>query len=57
MKNKFAKLIDVKTIVTLILIAATAALTLSGEVIDEKFYNLVLMVVTYFFAKGKSEEI
>lgn len=57
MKNKITKLIDVKTIVTLVLIVVMAALTLKGQAIDEKFYNLVLMVVTYFFARksGKDE--
>ncbi|MCI8630689.1 MAG: hypothetical protein HFG67_00250 [Firmicutes bacterium] len=63
MKEKLAKLIDVKSIVTL---AVTANLIfvidyvmLTGATVDDKvfllFSNVVTMIVTYFFTKKNTE--
>ena len=59
MKEKFAKLIDVKSIITLFLVATLVFVVMFGKNIDEKIFNLfsnvVTMVITYFFTK-KSEK-
>ena len=52
--DRIAKLIDIKSFVTLMLVGVVSVLVLRGQAIEEKFYNLVLMVITYFFAKGTS---
>ena len=58
MKNKFAKLIDVKSIITLGLVATLIIAVVTGATIEEKMFNLfsnvVTMVITYFFTKEKS---
>jgi hypothetical protein len=59
MKEKLAKLIDVKSIVTLFLIATLIYVVASGKPIDEKvfllFSNIVTAVTTYFFTKKKAD--
>lgn len=59
MKDKFAKLIDVKSIITIGLVATLITVVVSGINIEEKAFNLfsnvVTMVITYFFTKKKVE--
>lgn len=59
MKEKIAKLIDVKSIVTLALVFTLVGIVLSGRKIDEKvfllFSNCTTMIVTYFFTKKSKE--
>lgn len=63
MKEKFSKLIDVKSIVTLMLVFTLVFIViftvLKTSTIDEKlfllFSNIVTMVITYFFTKKKDE--
>ena len=59
MKEKLAKLIDVKSIITICLVLTLIFVVLFGKNIDEKVFNLfsnvVTMVITYFFTK-KSEK-
>ncbi len=54
-KEKFSKLIDVKSIVTLALIATLVYVVVGGKSIDEKtfllFSNATTMIITYFFTK------
>ena len=61
MKDKFAKLIDVKSIVTLALITTLVYVVISGKEIDEKtfllFSNATTMIITYFFTKKNSETV
>ncbi len=58
MKEKFAKLIDVKSIITLFLVATLVFVVMFGKNIDEKIFNLfsnvVTMVITYFFTRKQS---
>lgn len=54
MKEKLAKLIDVKTIVTFIVIGVFAYLSLTGEVTSENVMIVVTSIISFFFAK-KSE--
>ena len=61
MKNKIAKLIDVKSIITILLICVLAIVVLTNMTVDEKIFNLfsniTTMVITYFFTRktGTSE--
>jgi hypothetical protein len=60
MLEKITKLIDLKSIVTLMLVTTLVYVVISGRPIDEKvfllFSNIVTAVVTYFFAKKKEVE-
>jgi len=59
-KEKFAKLVDVKSLVTLLLVATLVYIVVSGRAIDEKifllFSNCTTMIITYFFTKKKEGE-
>lgn len=50
MKEKFAKLIDVKTIITFALVGATIAFTAAGKVDPDKLLSMATMAVSFFFA-------
>ncbi len=60
MKEKIAKLIDVKSLVTLGLVGTMIAIVLSGRQMDEKvfllFSNCTTMIVTYFFTKKSADQ-
>lgn len=55
MLKKIAKLIDVKSIITIGLVITLIVVTLSDKVVEEKVFNLfsnvLTMVMTYFFTK------
>lgn len=56
--HALARLIDVKSIVTLSLVAVLATLTLHGLPIPELFSSAVMLVLGFFFGKnvqGKEE--
>lgn len=64
-KEQFAKLVDLKSIITLLLVATLVFLVVYSTVngngtLDEKlfllFSNIITMIVTYFFTKKKEEE-
>ena len=56
----FLKLIDVKSIVTLILVFALVFIVVMNKTLDENvfllFSNVVTMVITYFFTKKSDEK-
>jgi hypothetical protein len=60
MLAKIAKLIDVKSIVTLALVATLVYVVISGKALDNEvfllFSNVVTMIITYFFTKKKDPE-
>lgn len=60
MKEKIAKLIDVKSIITICLVLTLIFVVMFGKNIDEKVFNLfsnvVTMVITYFFTKKSGTE-
>lgn len=60
MKNKLAKLIDVKSIVTLVLTAVFAALSLTGKLSAEQFQTVFTVVISFYFGtqyqKNSKEE-
>ena len=59
MKERFAKLIDVKSFVTMLLVSALAFLVIysaiTGKDLESNifllFSNVVTMIITYFFTK------
>lgn len=54
MKEQFAKLIDVKTIVTFIVTIVFACLAIIGKMEVKDFMLIAVMVFTYFFTKQPS---
>lgn len=50
LKN-IAKLIDVKTIVTFVVIAVFAFLAIKGQIGTDQVMIVVSMIITFFFAK------
>ncbi|MGI5948552.1 MAG: hypothetical protein ACOX8K_14330 [Lachnospiraceae bacterium] len=49
MKEKLAKLIDVKSLMTLALTAGFIGLTCAGEITGEQFLTIFTMVVGFYF--------
>ena len=49
MKEKLAKLIDVKSIMTLALTAGVIVLTCYGEITGEQFLTIFTMIVGFYF--------
>lgn len=49
MKEKFAKLIDVKSIVTLILVVIFSILSLKGVVTADQFLTIFTVVIAFYF--------
>lgn len=54
MKEKFMKLIDLKSIVTLIMIISLVIGWYQNKVTSEQFIPLVTMILTFYFAKNKA---
>lgn len=62
MKNKLAKLIDVKSIITIILVIAlvvivTCNIHIADEAIKTLFVSTVTSCFTYFFTKKKDNDV
>lgn len=49
--QKLAKLIDLKSIITIIMVVALVLGWRSGKVTSEQFIPLVTMILTFYFAK------
>lgn len=49
MKEKFAKLIDVKSLMTLALTGGFIGLTCAGEITGEQFLTIFTMIVGFYF--------
>jgi hypothetical protein len=56
MKEKIAKLIDVKTIVTFALVGAVIGFTAAGKLQPDAVANLALMAVSFFFGVKATEK-
>ncbi len=52
MKERISKLIDVKSIVTLALVAVLCVITLMGIDVPELFSSSVMLVLGFFFGKN-----
>jgi hypothetical protein len=53
--NELKKLIDVKTIVTFAVIAVFCFLSVTGRITGDQTMNIVLVIITFFFAKKASD--
>ncbi|MBR2283053.1 MAG: hypothetical protein IJ874_01355 [Ruminococcus sp.] len=49
MTDRLARLIDVKSIVTIALTAAFTALSLSGRITGEQFQTVFTVVISFYF--------
>lgn len=49
MKSRIAKLIDVKSLVTLALTAVFGVQTLRGNITSEQFLNVFTVVIAFYF--------
>lgn len=49
MKEKLAKLIDVKSIMTLALTGGFIAMTFAGEITGDQFLTIFTMIVGFYF--------
>lgn len=47
--ENLAKLVNVKTIVTFVIVAVFAVLALKGEITPENVQNVTLMVIAFYF--------
>ena len=54
MKEKIAKLIDLKSIITIIMVVALVIGWYKNMVTSEQFVPLVTMILTFYFAKKGS---
>ncbi|MFA5307684.1 MAG: hypothetical protein WC365_09605 [Candidatus Babeliales bacterium] len=57
MKERFAKLIDVKTIVTFAVVADIIFLSIKGTIEPKDIVLFGGMILTYFFNKDKKPEL
>lgn len=57
MKEKLAKLIDVKTIVTFAVIAVFVYLAVTQRIPVDQVMIVVTLIVTFFFAKAPAQEV
>lgn len=54
--DKITNLIDVKTIVTFVMISVFASLAISGKITPENVMVVTTTIITFFFAKKDSEQ-
>ena len=55
-KDRIAKLIDVKSIITITLVAVLCTTTLNGQSTPELFNSAVMLVLGFFFGKKLNKE-
>lgn len=51
-KERIAKLIDLKSIITVIMIVALVIGWFTNKVTSEQFVPMVMMIMTFYFAKN-----
>lgn len=56
MKDKITKLIDVKSIVTLVLTGVFSYMAVIGTIGKDDFMMIFAMIIAYFFSKVKKED-
>lgn len=59
MKSKIAKLIDVKSIITLAVIGVFCALSAAGRIDNQSFMTVATAIITFYFARraDKDQEV
>lgn len=55
MKNKIAKLIDLKSIITILITIALIYGFIVGKIGQEQFMTIATMIFTFYFAKKDKE--
>lgn len=55
-KERFAKLIDLKSIITIVLIGLLCFLVVTGEITSQEFLPILTMILTFYFVKKKEGE-
>lgn len=59
MKTKFAKLIDVKSIVTIVLTCIFSYLSVTGKISNDQFVTIFTVIISFYFGtqfeKNKSD--
>ena len=53
MIKKLIKLVDVKSIITLLFGGVFAYLAVIGKISEDSFMTVFVMIMTYYFAKGR----
>ena len=53
MIKKLTKLVDVKSIITLLFGGVFAYLAVVGKISEDSFMTVFVMIMTYYFAKGR----
>lgn len=53
MKERFAKLIDVKSIITIMVFVVFCVLAVLGRISEQEFMSVALMIITFYFTKKK----
>ena len=56
MKDKLAKLVSVKSIVTLVLCAAFAYLSIVGQVQAEQFLTIFTVIISFYFGTQSAKK-
>lgn len=57
MKNKIAKLIDLKSIITILITGCLIYGFIVGKVNNEQFMTIATMIFTFYFAKKEKEGV
>lgn len=55
-KERIAKLIDLKSIITIIMVIALVVGWFQDKVPTEQFTPLVIMILTFYFSKNKEDK-
>lgn len=55
MKNKIAKLIDLKSIITILITGSLIYGFLTGKISNEQFMTIATMIFTFYFAKKDNQ--
>lgn len=56
MKDKLAKLIDVKSILTLLLAGVFAYLSIKGTITGQEFLTVFTVIVSFYFGTQKAKK-
>lgn len=56
-KDRIAKLIDLKSIITLIMITTLSVGWFINKVTSDQFVPLVTMIITFYFARSNTDSI
>lgn len=56
MKQKFAKLIDVKSIVTVLLTAVFCVLAVKNDISSEQFLTIFTVVISFYFGTQSAKK-